>query len=557
MNDFSAKKGETLTNQFDIMRKIETMSAETPYAIKQFKAQVLSFLSMDRRLSSLKSKTEKRANARTLDRFEAFVAEYQGAYKRCNQSHASINKSIDEVGALYSRLADFYYSDGKRREAKRATSDGEKYDKLARKQLSLVFSRIADAVNISLAKEERTMPELREEYFEKAKPEVSYEAAKRDSGARIQREEFPRYNQQKAGASYNVSSQYNQNPQFNQNPQYASASQYGQNPQYNPNNAPYNAPGYQQGGAYAYPQQDYRIPPHYYQPMQNVNITPISIDVNSAVETLFESFVRAFEERTREYISSFDFSKFNASSLSEGESQAINQVIEDESFALEKISALLEKTNAMLSTLSQLTANYSELEEKTRAIADSMKNSADTQRALAREIQGIQATQKVIGVDQLKLAEEQTIVLEAQKSAISRQAELNEIENAVSNEINALVGGASQALEELKSGREAQSEVANSLGEILAANEKLLELQKNLEQRQSELTDMQRDALLAHKRLARSQKAVNERSGLKIKSRAGKFEDEKHLSGDEVKNENFNDASTENSSEEAELAAFN
>ena len=64
MNDFAAKKGEVFTSHFDIVRRIETLTGEVPYAIKQFKAQVLSFLSMDKRLSSLKSKTEKNTRYR-------------------------------------------------------------------------------------------------------------------------------------------------------------------------------------------------------------------------------------------------------------------------------------------------------------------------------------------------------------------------------------------------------------------------------------------------------------------------------------------------------------
>ena len=36
MNEFAAKKDNALPTHFDIVRRIETMSGEVPYAIKQF-----------------------------------------------------------------------------------------------------------------------------------------------------------------------------------------------------------------------------------------------------------------------------------------------------------------------------------------------------------------------------------------------------------------------------------------------------------------------------------------------------------------------------------------
>ena len=293
MNDFAAKKGEVFTSHFDIVRRIETLTGEVPYAIKQFKAQVLSFLSMDKRLSSLKSKTEKNTSARKLERFETFVTEYKGAYKKCNQSHLSIAKTLDEISSLYARLSDFYYSDGKRREARRATADGEKYDNLSRKQLSVVFARIASASNISLAKkDDDTVSVLREAYTEKQTPTQSLREESREEDVRMPKEEpGRRFNTQEygnnafsAGNTFNSNNRYNQNYQYERNARYgASDSQHTANAQYN-RNQPYNAPQYsgapyQQGNAYGFGQSDYKMPPCYPQ-MQNVNITPISIDVN-------------------------------------------------------------------------------------------------------------------------------------------------------------------------------------------------------------------------------------------------------------------------------------
>ena len=528
MNDFATKKREVFTSHFDIIRKIETMCGEIPYAIKQFKAQVMSFLSMEKRLASLKSKAEKKANTKVLDKFEAFIVEYKGAYRRCYQSYTSISKTIDTIAELYAELSEFYYSEGKRREAKRATADGDKYDKFAKKQLSAVFNRLNSAAYISLAKEEKSALEIpREKRIEASEANAFYKEDLHESGVDFKKEEMQareshqQNNAQKnASPSYGRGAQYNSAPQYNaaqynQGVQYSAPQYTGANPQYNPNVPPFAGAHYQQNNAYGYPQPDYRTPPTYYPP-QNFNITPISIDVNSAVESLFEAFAKAFDERTREFIANYKFPEVERQGITEGESRALDKIVDDESFALEKLSALLEKINLMFESLSELTAKYAELEEKSKAISLSMKNASDTQRALAREIQGIQATQKVIGNDQLKLAEEQAVVVEAQKAAIASQAELNEAENAITAEISAILAGADKTLEGFKSSLSEQNGITEALAGVMAANGKLIELQKNLEERQSELTEMQREALLAQKRLARSQKAVNERIGAKL-----------------------------------------
>ncbi len=495
MNEFAAKKGDEFATHFDIVRRIETMCGEIPYAIKQFKSQVLDFCAMDKRLSAMKSKTEKRASSKKLDRLDAFITEYQAAYRKYTQNYASIAKALDEIASLYSKLSNHYYAAGKRKEAKRAVSDGEKFDKLSRKQLSALCARLDSCAGIALAKEGKATPDaFGEEPLEKSKAGEFREDA-READARQRREEPRRFAQNQDGASYRS---------------------------YNPQQAPY--PPYGNGAPYYPPQY---MPPAYYQPMAGLSIAPISIDVNSAVDSIFDSFAKAFDEKMREYIANYELPEIKRPGITEGESEALNKAIEDESFVFEKLSALFEKINSMFESLSELTAKYSELEEKNRALADSIKSATDTERNLARELQGIQATQKVIGVDQLKLAEEQAIIVESQSVAISRQAELRDAENAVSSEIAALLEGANASLDSFKANLAAQNEITNALSEVITANDKLLDLQKNLEERQSELTEIQREALLAQKKLTRSQKAVNERLGAKTNVKKEKSEVEK------------------------------
>lgn len=491
MNDFASKRNEEFASHFDIVRRIETMSGEIPYAIKQFKSQVLDFRSMDKKLSAMKSKTEKRANTKNLDKLDAFINEYQAAYKKCSQSYASIVRALDEIDSLYTKLSDYYLAEGKRRESKRALADGERFDKLSRKQLSQVYDRLEASAEIAVAKE-NTPASAKEELDEKPRSTPNAEAP------RGRREEPSRMNR---GA----------------NPYGNSAYQGGA-----PYQPPY--PPYTHGAPYYPPQY---MPPHYAQPMAGLSIAPIAIDVNSAVDSLLDSVKKAFDEKIGDYAQDFRLPEAKASSVTLGESEALNKVIEDESYVLEKLSGLFEKINGIFTVLSELTAKYSELEEKTQALTESMKSASDTQRTLSRELQGIQATQKVIGVDQLKLAEEQAVIVEAQALAISRQSELRDAESAVSNEISALLDGANATADSFKASLAAQNEITNALGEVMAANEKLLELQKNLEERQAELSELQREAILAQKKITRSQKAVNERLGAKTSVKKEKTDSEK------------------------------
>ena len=501
MNEFAAKKGDAFASHFDIVRRIETMSGELPYAIKQFKTQVADFCAMDKKLNAMKSKTEKKANERALDRLEAFITEYQSAYKKCEQSYDSIVRALEEIDALYSKLSNYYTADGKRREARRAISDGEKFDNLSRKQLSAIYAKISACSEIALAKE-KDNANSSEELSQKAKSEAA-----REQEARQRRED----------AAHRFGQNGAQQPRYNAHHQ-----------------PPY--PPYTPGAPF-YPPYDYRMPPAYYQPMPSFNIAPISIDVNSAVDSVFDSFTKAFDERVGEYLENLKLPEIQTGGVASGDSEILNKALEDGGFVIEKLSGLFEKIDAMMSSLSELTAKCSELEEKNRALIETIKMATDTERNLARELQGIQATQKVIGVDQLKLAEEQAIVVESQSVAIARQKELSEAESLVSGEIAALLDNANASVENFKASALSQNEIVNAIGEILEANNKLLELQKNLEERQSELTDMQREALLAHKKLARSQKAVNERSGAKPKPRIEKVETESGEPVETVKGE--------------------
>ena len=457
MDDFAVKR--TVQNHFDIVRKIEAVCGEMPYAIKQLKTQVSTLKSMDNKLVSLRSKTERKASTKMIDKLDGYIILYQNAYLDCKKNHQTILKTLDEIDELNTKLADYYSSQGKRKEAKRTVASGEKFDKSSRKQIEEIMMQLSSLKELTVAMEAKS----------KKSGDDSTLGAKKISEDKLA--------EQMHSNGYMHSRNNNNHP----------------------------------------PHDRKMPPPHYFQPVPSFNIAPISIDVNSAVNAAVESFSKMFEERIAEYLSTYEVKKPVSRDISEGESMAFDKLIEDENFALDKLSDLLEKIGGLLSGISELTSSYAALEEKTHALADSMKSVNDTQRTLARELQGIQATQKVISGDQLKLAEEQAVVVEEQKVTLAHQTELKEAGNAVSQVADALLEDMGRGLDSFKSAVANQTEILASFGEFAATSGKILEVQKNLEERQAELVEMQREALLAHKRLVRSQKAVNERSGVKLK----------------------------------------
>ena len=119
-------------------------------------------------------------------------------------------------------------------------------------------------------------------------------------------------------------------------------------------------------------------------------------------------------------------SQQSPSSIDPAEAEAVEKVAEDEAFALDKLISLLEGMKSLMAGIGELNEVYTALEEKQKLAIESAKALSDAQRSLAREIQGIQATQKVISVDQQATAEEQAHILENQKATLSGQSELRE-----------------------------------------------------------------------------------------------------------------------------------
>ena len=150
MNDLlEAKNGAGIFNPLDALRKIEVIKGEIPHAIKNFKAEVAEFSSMDRKLSSLKAKAHKKAKIKTLEKIEAFEDEYRCEYEKCKSSLADIENLLEEISILYLNLAEYYSSYGKGKSAKKNRKSAEKFDKAARKQLDPLVAILNSANELS------------------------------------------------------------------------------------------------------------------------------------------------------------------------------------------------------------------------------------------------------------------------------------------------------------------------------------------------------------------------------------------------------------------------
>lgn len=482
MVDYEYNRGpRTAPTLSDMRNRVESLKDELPYEIKQFKKEISDFLSMDKKLSSLRNKAEKKQQGgRAEAKADAYASEYNNAYKRCRATQRELGAHISEVSVLYSKITDSYSAAGNRREAKATRKEGAKFEKTYKK----LYNDAVDVLN--------SASQIKEANLGESDRRGTYNASGRNLG-------FDE-SAMKNGDYASEKNQYRQRPQYTQYPPY--------------------------------------YPPVYQQPLPSFNIAPISIDVNSAVDSAMESFVKLFEERVEEYLDGYELpagvkgsASQNSTEELEKASYALDSIAEEESFALDKIVELMERVKALISGIADLTASYAGIEEKQKAAVEASKNINDMHRAIAREIQGVQATQKVISGDQLKLAEEQAVILEEQKTAGLEQAAVSEAQKALSGELLSASNAEGAISEALKLVITSQQALNTEAEAITNTANKLLELQKTLGERQGELTELQREALLAHKKLARSQKAVNERVGAKKKS-AAKEETEKTLNSE-------------------------
>jgi len=486
----SGKEMTDSLNHFDYVRQLEVITEELPYGIKQYKGQVAELVAMDKKLSSLQEKADRNASGKLADKIDALGLEYVAAYKKCVSALDVINKEIEKANVLFVKLSDYYASVGNRRSAKRVRASLDKFEKDNARSLEPAVEAMNSISGIEYIKAMDREPKRQE-----PKPTVQT--------SRVTEEPKPESRpapEQSVPASEPPRRESAPPPP----PRHA-------NPYYDP----------------------YRTP--YYQPMPSFNIAPISIDVNRAVESAVDSFVALFEERVGKYLEtklaslkldpSDDVSaesevaktpsEETLEAPSDAEVAVAARIAEDEAVALDKLASILEGMKGLMAGIGELGEAYSVLEEKQRAAIESAKALSDMQRTLARELQGIQATQKVISTDQLATGEEQAVIFEQQKTALAAQSELSELQSK-------LTADQLEIMKKQESVDERIGELVASLSSVSEREEdmergsaRLLDMQKNLSERQSELTELQREALLQQKRILRSQRALNEKLGAK------------------------------------------
>lgn len=475
MIDLKTGKDMSSENHLDYVRQLEVITEELPYGIKQYKDRVSELVAMDKKLSYLQEKADRNASVKLADKIDALGLEYVAAYKSCTSALSVINSEIEKANVLFVKLSDYYASVGNSKAAKRVRSSLDRFEKDNSKRLDAAVEAMNSISGIEYIKAMDKEPSQMEKTVkEEIKAYREEPMAERRTAA-------------DAEAPHEPASNRREEVKMPPPPRY-------QNPYYDP----------------------YRMPQYPYPPAPSFNIAPISIDVNRAVESAVDSFVSLFEERVGKYLSEKSINEEKAVPATDPNAVvAIEKIAEDESFALDKLVALLEGMKSLMTGIGELNEAYLVLEEKQKAALESAKALSDMQRTLARELQGIQATQKVISTDQMATAEEQAVIFEQQKTTLAAQAELSERQTKLTNDQLEIVKTQQNLDGDIVAINELLTDISQKEEQMLRASSKTLELQRTLGEKQTDLTELQREAILAHKKLVRSQRALNEKLGAK------------------------------------------
>ncbi len=275
-----------------------------------------------------------------------------------------------------------------------------------------------------------------------------------------------------------------------------------------------------------YQRQGYQAPPeyrqpHYYppyhdpyrpQPHQQVNIAPTTIDISKIVEdavaSAMEKFKAVFNRRADEFISE--------NPLPESQRQSGNasgavmlmeaEIAENEAEIADKLKDIVENLNNISKSMTELGASYMALSNAEGDAIEAQRKINDMQRTLSREIQGVQAKQKVINGDQAGVAAEQAEIVSQVKANIENQKILAEKQIETSEMQKALFEAQSALDASIKELIASQKAIISNQQTIIAANQKNAELQRELSERQAELYATQKAIMSEHKQLARKLK---------------------------------------------------
>ena len=294
--------------------------------------------------------------------------------------------------------------------------------------------------------------------------------------------------------------------------------------------------------SYQPPYPPYYMPPYYIpqQPQQqSVEIAPMTIDVSRMVEEamgmVMDKFKAQIEKRIEAAVSEMNIEipaptvtaapvvqtptdtsapadapdaqeQQNAPEAPSVATAALQQVYEDESFVSEKLSALVENIKKLAAQMTELGAACMQISNQQKDATELQRKINDMQRAALREIQGVQATQKVINADQMALSEEQAVILEEEKATLENQRIVAEAQKNMADIQRTVIDTQATIDESMKELIRSQKDIINSQQSLMNANLKNIDLARELTERQADLNAKQKEAMSEHKRLARGTK---------------------------------------------------
>ncbi len=252
---------------------------------------------------------------------------------------------------------------------------------------------------------------------------------------------------------------------------------------------------------------------------QNVNVAPMSIDIShiveEAVSLAMDKFKEAFEKRAGVYISELPKSEAQiAATHSDGGEMILKteeKLLDDERTIIEKLESLSENLNKLLGEVAELGAAYIELEGKHKDAVEAQRRINDMQRSIAREIQGVQANQKVISQEQAALSSEQAVIIEHQKANSENQKIISDAQESLAQMQKTVVDTQATLEESMREILASQKGIITTQQSIITENLKNVEAGRVLSEKQSELTLLQKEVTAHQREVARSQKSINQK----------------------------------------------
>ena len=410
---------------------------------------------------------------RAIEKHEAAEISFNQAVKDFIGFTRSYDIAVEKITALYVELVETDCAKG----AKRARADAERFEDFESYRKDKLFDIVRDISGI------------RKAYNESAKSESQADAPKAPSVEN----ELPV--QQKNGqVDINRDTQGAEYAGIGNASAYQTVSQ----------------PAFQPRREYN-PQQYIGYDPHRQYAPQGVNIAPASIDISGIVEDAVASamnkFKAVFEKRVSEFSDKESTEGDTVSTAAAEVSGAIMnmeaEIAESELEIVKKLEEIIGKLKVISDEMINLGASYIDLLHTQKDAGESQKKINDTQRTLVREIQGVQANQKIIFKEQSSVSAEQSALIERQRANAESQAMLNSAQAEVSELQRSITEAHCALAETAKEILSSQKSIISTQHSIMNVNAKNIELQRDLTARQAEANSLQKSVATEHRQLMR------------------------------------------------------